>query len=317
MGAGSGPPSRSLRHGLRRLTKALHPVSLVRSSGNGAFACQGLPTDPPGADDKLAQDGPAARRSRDARHPQRRHLGVLVVGRPLESAGRGRQGEARRPQPSVGSDGRAVQPGPGAPAADPGEAPRRETGQGRRRRHHRPSHLRAVQARGRGVHGDGIAARRAPGSRELHGVLRPPPVHGGARPGRRRPRRGSADREPEVAVGGAAVRAGRDGAPDHAGRAREPEEPDRGRHLRPGGAVLPDEHQLQERARRAGGGRGRGSGKLLVGRVVRIGRGQRVRSSAERERRAGRHRRGGIRDRDDLRVRFGGSGRRLRLLRDW
>ena len=123
----------------------------------------------------------------------------------------------------------------------------------------------------------------------------------------------AADREPEVAVGGAAVRPGRDGAPDHAERAREPEEPDRGRHLRPGGPVLADEHQLQERARRAGGGRGRGRrGKLLV-RVVRIGRGQRVRSSAERERRAGRHRRGGIRDRDDLRVRLGGSGRRLRL----
>ena len=149
---------------------------------------------------------------------------------------------------------------------------RRETGQGRRRRHHRPCHLRAVQARGRGVHGDGIAARRAPGGRELHGVLRPPPVHGGARAGRRRPRRAGADREPEVAVGGAAVRPGRDGAPGHAGRAREPEEPDRGRHLRPGGAVLPDEHQLQERARRAGGGRGRGRGKLLVaGRPDRAG----------------------------------------------
>ena len=101
-GVGSGPPLPvPFRSNTGRLTKALHPVSLVASAPETElFAYQDVPSTP-GADDKLAQDDPAARRSRDARRPQRRHLGIGVVGRALESGGRGRQGQARRPQPAA------------------------------------------------------------------------------------------------------------------------------------------------------------------------------------------------------------------------
>ena len=239
-------------------------------------------TDSLGADDRLAQDGPAARRSRDARYPQHRHLRVGLSGRSLEGTGRSRQSQARCAQPTVGSADRAVQPGAGSPAADRGEAPGREGREDGGRRHRGSRDVGAFQTSGRGIHRHGHAARRLVGSRELHGILRPLAVHGRARSGRRRPRLAGADRRAEVQMGCAAVQPGADRTPGHPGRDREPTEPDRIRDLRSAGALLPDEHQLQERARRAGGRGSCGAGGDVIG-FVRIERRQRVRPAAERD----------------------------------